>query len=46
VFQSPDPNPTTQYTCSFCAKAFEKPKNLKFVTLAPIPSDSLSSLQS
>jgi hypothetical protein len=43
--RSPEPYPTTQYTCSFCAKSFNKQKTLKFVPLIPIPTSSVLTIQ-
>jgi hypothetical protein len=43
VFQtSPESSATTQYTCSFCAKSFDKQKTLKFVPFTSIPSNSFA----
>jgi hypothetical protein len=39
---SPQPYPTTQYTCLFCAKSFDKQKTLKFVPLPSILSNSFA----
>jgi hypothetical protein len=39
--RSPEPYPTTQYTCLICAKSFNKQKILKFVPLIPTPINSV-----
>jgi hypothetical protein len=43
--RSPESYPTTQYTCSFCAKSFNKQKTLKFVPLIPTPIKSVLIIQ-
>jgi hypothetical protein len=39
---SPESSPSTQYTCSFCAKSFDKQKTLKCVPFSSIPSNSFA----
>jgi hypothetical protein len=39
---TPEPNPSPQYTCLFCAKSFHKLKTLKFVPFTSIPSNSFA----